>query len=96
MTTKTFNTYFKLPIYYNPKKMKLKTNIITDLELIKNTGSDNECDISNNSRQSMYSHYFNSKTDLSKELIEQVSEYYTTDTKFLEDSQKILKKILAP
>jgi hypothetical protein len=72
--------------------MKLKTNIITDLELIKNTGSDNECDISNNSRQSMYSHYFNSKTDLSKELIEQVSEYYTTDTKFLEDSQKILKK----
>jgi hypothetical protein len=72
--------------------MKLKTNIITDLELIKNTGSDTECDISNNSRQSMYSHYFNSKTNLSNELIEQVSEYYTTDTKFLEDSQKILKK----
>ena len=92
MSTKTFNTYFKLPIYYNSKKMKLKTNIITDLELIKNTGSDTECDISNNSRQSMYSHYFNSKTNLSNELIEQVSEYYTTDTKFLEDSQKILKK----
>ena len=94
MSTKTFNTYFKLPIYYNPQKMKLKTNIITDLELIKNTGLDNdtECDISNNSRKSMYSHYFNSKTNLSEELIEQVSEYYTTDTKFLQDSQKILKK----
>jgi hypothetical protein len=94
MSTKTFNTYFKLPIYYNPQKMKLKTNIITDLELIKNTGLDNdtECDISNNSRKSMYSHYFNSKTNLSEELIEQVSEYYTTDTNFLQDSQKILKK----
>ena len=94
MSTKTFNTYFKLPIYYNPQKMKLKTNIITDLELIKNTGLDNdtECDISNNYRKSMYSHYFNSKTNLSEELIEQVSEYYTTDTKFLQDSQKILKK----
>ena len=29
------NNYFKLPIYYNDKKMSLKKNIIDDLELVK-------------------------------------------------------------
>ena len=28
------NDYFKMPIYYNDKKVELKNNIATDLELI--------------------------------------------------------------
>ena len=44
-----FNDSFKLPIYYNEKKMVLNNNIVTDLEL-KNT--------INNSCVPIYNYYF--------------------------------------
>lgn len=76
------NDYFKLPIYYNSQKVNLKKNIITDLELEKTIdGSSNP----------IYNYYFNTDNDLSKQLISQVSEYYTTDTLFLKETQNLLK-----
>ena len=44
------NNHFKIPIFYNDKKMELKKNIINDLELI------NTIDVSCNP---VYSYYFN-------------------------------------
>jgi hypothetical protein len=76
------NTHFKLPIYYNDKKQKLKQNIITDLELVTTIDP---------SYNSMYSFLFNNDNILSKKITEQVSEYYTTDTNFLKDNQTLLK-----
>ena len=77
-----FNEHFKMPIYYNEKKISLKENIITDLELI------NTIDSSSNS---IYSYVFDNSNTFSKKCIEQVTQYYTTDVDFLKDTQKLIK-----
>lgn len=84
--------YFKLPIYYNSKKRKLNANIIKDLELVKNADSSGESDVSNNQSNSMYDHYLNVQTPLAANLVDMLSEYYTTDANFLKDNQKVLKR----
>jgi predicted small secreted protein len=80
---KEINDYFKLPIYYNDKKIKLKDHIIDDLELVKTV------DISGG--DPIYSYFFNSDNELSQNIISQISQYYTTDTNFLTESQQLLK-----
>jgi ABC-type multidrug transport system fused ATPase/permease subunit len=95
----TQKQYFKLPIYYNEKKRKLNANIIKDLELVKNANSSADSsanssafpDMSNNESMSMYDHYLNVETPLAANLVDNISEYYTTDVNFLKDNQKILK-----
>jgi hypothetical protein len=91
----TQKQYFKLPIYYNAKKRKLNANIIKDLELVKNADSSADSsafpDMSNNESMSMYDHYLNVETPLAANLVDNISEYYTTDVNFLKDNQKILK-----
>jgi len=84
MKIEEINNYFKLPIYYNKNKIKLKENIIEDLELIKT------CDPSN---QNIYSYYFNNNNnnELSTNIIHQISNFYTTDVNFIKDNQKLLK-----
>ena len=77
------NDFFKMPIYYNVNKIELKKNIITDLELVSTV--DPSCN-------PIYEFCFNNDNDVSKKLIEQVSKYYTTDTIFLKDNQKLLKE----
>jgi len=93
------NDYFKLPIYYNKNKTSIKKNIITDLELIKtydaNDANDTN-DANDKTNKSIYSYYFNNnnnsvKNPLLDNIIQQVSQYYTTDTDFIKDNQKLLK-----
>ena len=86
----THKQYFKLPIYYNNKKRKINKNIINDLELVKTA----VVDLSNNQSKSMYEHYLNVQTPLAANLVENVSEYYTTDSTFLKDNQKIIKQYI--
>ena len=76
------NEYFKLPIFYNKDKVELKQTITNDLELLKTVdGSSNP----------IYHYYFNTDNDLSKKIIDQTANYYTTDTNFLKNNQKILQ-----
>ena len=79
-----FNSHFKLPIFYNEKKVSLKKHIINDLELVET--NDASCN-------PMYHFLFNTNKDesFSKKMIEQVSEYYTTDTEFLKENQELIK-----
>lgn len=77
------NDVFKLPIDYNASKKELKSNIVTDLELI------NTIDASYNT---IYSFCFNTNNDVSQKITEQISKYYTTDVKFLKDNQSFLKE----
>jgi hypothetical protein len=77
------NEFFKLPIYYNDKKIKLKNNIIDDLELVKTVDSSG-CN-------PIYNYFFNSDNELSQKLITQMSQYYTTDISFLNETQQLLK-----
>jgi ABC-type multidrug transport system fused ATPase/permease subunit len=80
------NDHFKLPIHYNKNKTSIKENIINDLELV------NAVDASSNS---IYSYYFNNinnnTSPLTEKVINQVTQYYTTDIDFLKDNQKLLK-----
>jgi len=68
---------FELPIAYCKKKKKLFKNLYEDLELLEGEGA------------GMYEHLFRPKTILGKKILKQWSEYYTTDRKFLKDSQKL-------
>ena len=81
------NDHFKVPIYYNTDKIELKSNIITDLELINTV--DGSCN-------PIYSFCFNNDNDVSKTVTEQIAKYYTTDTSFLKDTQKLIKEYVAP
>ena len=79
------NNHFKLPIHFNKNKTTIKNNIINDLELVSTVDA---------SSNSIYSYYFNINSKmipLSEKIIQQVSEYYTTDVDFLKDNQKLLK-----
>ena len=77
------NTVFKLPIEYNKNKRELNENIITDLELRETI--DDETD-------PLYKFVFQPKTEFGKKVMEQFPRHYTTDVKYLKDTQKILKK----
>jgi len=81
------NEYFKTPIYYNDDKCELKQNIITDLELINTVDETGE---------PIYSYCFNNDNDVSKKITEQMTKYYTTDVRFLKDSQKLIKNYHPP
>ena len=82
-TISEMNEHFKLPIFYNDKKVKIKQNIINDLELVKT--------IDASGCEPIYNYFFNNDNDLSKKLTEQVSEYYTTDVNFITQNQELLK-----
>jgi hypothetical protein len=81
------NDHFKVPIYYNTERIELKNNIITDLELVNTI--DGSCN-------PIYSFYFNNDNDVSKKITQQISKYYTTDSLFLKDTQKLIKQYIAP
>ena len=76
------NNHFKLPIYYNHLKMKVKQNIIDDLELTKTIDP---------SANPIYQYFFDNNNELSNEIMNQATEYYTTDTSFLGETQQLLK-----
>jgi len=86
MTSETkineMNDHFKIPIYYNDKKVELNKNIVKDLELIETV--DASC-------EPIYNFYFDNDNDVSKKLNQQISSFYTTDIEFLKDNQTLLK-----
>lgn len=77
------NDYFKMPIYYNDKKVELNKNIINDLELVETV--DPSCN-------PIYTYCFDNDNDVSKKLNQQIVKYYTTDVEFLKQSQSLLKE----
>jgi hypothetical protein len=75
---------FKLPIFYNDLKMELNKKTIKDLELIE---------ITNSSGNSVYECVIDTNNCLGKNIIEMLPTYYTTDTKFLKQTQNYLKNM---
>ena len=74
--------YFKLPIFYNSKKTEINKNIVTNLELTTNIEE---------SEISIYKHIFSPSNIFGENMLEAFGQYYTTDTRFLKDTQKMLK-----
>ena len=79
----SINEYFKLPIHYLTDKSILKESVSSDLELTK-TADPSNC-------SPIYHFAFNPKTKCGEKVIEQVSDYYTTNTNFLKETQELLK-----
>ena len=79
------NDHFKLPIFYNKNRMELNKNITADLELIKT--------IDQSGCTPLYHYAFQPKTKFAEKIIEQIPEYYTTDKKFLQDTQCLLSTL---
>ena len=73
--------HFKLPIEFSNTKKKVIKNLYTDLELLKSTNN-----------KPFYHFLFKPETKAGKIIVEKWAENYTTDTAFLEDSQKIYNK----
>lgn len=76
------NEHFKIPIFYNEKKVELNKNIIKDLELVETI--DASCN-------PIYNFCFDNDNDISKKLNQQLCKFYTTDVQFLKDNQTLLK-----
>jgi len=77
------NDHFKIPIFYNEKKVELNKNIVKDLELIETMDS---------SYNPIYTFCFDNDNDVSKKLNEQLCKFYTPDVNFLKDNQTLLKE----
>lgn len=80
-------THFKLPIEYQKKTYILQNNIIDDLELIKTQPNENQ-----EENTPIFHTIFEPNNLHEKKVVEQISKYYTNDTKFLKDNQTMLKK----
>ena len=76
------DTCFQLPIEFLNNKQLLSDNLIDDLELTETIHEDTI---------PVYNSVFNPSTDIGKKSIKSWSKYYTTDKKFLRDSQKLYK-----
>ena len=73
--------HFKLPIAFLKSKQETSTNLMSDLELLE-TGDD----------KSLYEHVFHPEDSFAKDVIPMWAHYYTSDKKFIKESQKLYKK----
>ena len=84
ITIKNINQTFLLPITFSNNLYETPENLLNDLELTKLKENPNKC---------LYDFVFKPKNQLSSELLQQWNKYYTTNTLFLKDNQKLLKSL---
>ncbi len=82
MSTKEDNQ-FHLPIELLDNKQQVSKNLINDLELLNTI---------DNKNKPLYDLLLNPKTKLGNESIQKWSKYYTTDKRFLKDSQHLYRE----
>ena len=83
MLIREINKNFLLPIEFDKYKKKIYDNLYEDLELLK-THTDTI---------PVYQKIFRPTTAIGKEFLKKLPEHFTTNAKFLEDSQKITKNM---
>ena len=76
---------FKLPIEFSSSKKEIPDNLYEDLELLEIRDS--------SANSTVYNNIFNPQTLFGEMCIHKWAKYFTTDIKFLKDSQKIYSKI---
>jgi hypothetical protein len=75
-------TIFNLPISFLENKRELEAHVITDLELKKTETT-----------KSLYEYVFIPETVFAEKTIPLWNKYYTTDKKFIKESQKLITKL---
>ena len=83
MLIKEVNKNFLLPIELDEQKQEIFENLYTDLELLKQTDS----------KKTIYENTFNPTSEFGRELLDKWCKYYTTNTSFLKDSQRLYKSV---
>ena len=73
--------HFQLPISFLKSKQEINPSLKSDLELI---GTDND--------KSLYEHVFDPDDSFSKGVLPMWAQHYTSDKKFIKESQKLYKK----
>ena len=73
---------FQLPIFYLENKQTIEDHIVQDLELIENKET----------KKSLYDYVFNPTTLFGQKTLALWREYYTADTQFIKDTQKLINK----
>jgi len=76
--------HFSLPIEFDESKQKLFNNLYEDLELLKSNSD---------TISPVYQQLFSPETNIGKKCLHKWGEYYTTNARFLKDSQKLYKNI---
>ena len=77
-------TNFKYPIEYQKDVYTLKDNIKKDLELLE-THDENSI--------SIYERFLQPKTLVGKNILPNITKYYTSDVEFLRDTQETIKNL---
>lgn len=87
-----YDTTFQLPIFYLNNKHKLSSEIIKDLEFINTQNKEEQ----NEYHDGIYKILFDVKNGeiFKNQLLKKWSEYYTTDTDFIEQTINIIKSPL--
>tara|TARA_B100001093_G_C26859743_1_gene1029362 strand:+ start:4676 stop:6367 length:1692 start_codon:yes stop_codon:yes gene_type:complete len=75
---------FKFPIEYVKEKNKISDSLKVDLELLETTDTNSK---------PMYDMLLNPKTKVGKSHLKKWSEYYTTNIKYLKETQDIFKQV---
>ena len=75
---------FKYPIEYQTETKKINNTVKIDLELVKTTDE---------SLEPIYSKYMKPTTSLGNKCLEEMSNYYTTNTEYLKNTQEIVSNI---
>ena len=83
MLIKEINKNFLLPIEFDKQKQEIFENLYTDLELLKQADSN----------KAIYNKTFRPSSKMGHELLDKWCKYYTTNTEFLKDSQKLYKSV---
>jgi DNA mismatch repair ATPase MutS len=83
MLIKEINKNFLLPIEFDKQKQEIFENLYTDLELLKQVGSN----------KTIYNKTFRPSSKIGHELLAKWCKYYTTNTEFLKDSQKLYNSV---
>ena len=77
-------TNFKYPIEYQKDVYQVKDNIKLDLELLKTHEKKSK---------PIYERFLQPKTEIGNKIIEQLTNYYTSDVDFLRDTQDTIKEV---
>ena len=83
MLIKEINKNFLLPIEFDKQKQEIFENLYADLELLKQADSN----------KAIYNKTFRPSSKIGHELLNKWCKYYTTNTEFLKDSQKLYKSV---
>ena len=83
MLIKEINKNFSIPIEFDKQKQEIFENLYTDLELLKQVDSN----------KTIYNKTFRPSSKIGHELLNKWCKYYTTNTEFLKDSQKLYNSV---